>query len=58
MNCGRYPCTMDGRRKRCDASSIATGVVVEIGGLVVEDVTWLRKKMIIIISTWLRWMLF
>ena len=36
----------------CDASSIATGVVVEIGGLVAEDVTWLRKKMIIIILTW------
>ena len=28
----------------CDASSIATGVVVEIGGLVAEDATWLRKK--------------
>ena len=27
-----------------DASSIATGVVVEIGGLVAEDGTWLRKK--------------
>ena len=37
----------------CDASSIATGVVVKIGGLVAEDVTWLRKKMIIIILTWL-----
>ena len=36
----------------CDASSIVTGVVVEIGSLVVEDVTWLRKKMIIIILTW------
>ena len=33
----------------CDASSIATGVVVAIGGLVAEDSTWLRKKMIIII---------
>ena len=28
----------------CDASSIATGVVVEIGGLVAEDATWLRNK--------------
>ena len=28
----------------CDASSIVTGVVMEIGGLVAEDVTWLRKK--------------
>ena len=28
----------------CDASIIATGVVVEIGGLVAEDATWLRKK--------------
>ena len=30
----------------CDASSIATGMVVEIGGLVVEDATWLRKKLL------------
>ena len=38
----------------CDASSIVTGVVVEIGSLVAEDATWLRgKKMIIIILTWL-----
>ena len=36
----------------CDASSIATGMVVEIGGSVAEDATWLRKKMIIIILTW------
>ena len=28
----------------CDASSIATGMVVETGSLVVEDSTWLRKK--------------
>ena len=26
-----------------------TGMVMEIGGLVAEDATWLRKKMIIII---------
>ena len=36
----------------CDASSIATGMVMEIGGLVAEDATWLRKKMITIILTW------
>ena len=42
----------------CDASSIATGVVVEIRSLVAEDVTWLRKKMIIIILMWPSWMLF
>ena len=36
----------------CDASSIVTGVVVEIGGLVAEDATWLRKKIIIIIIMW------
>lgn len=28
----------------CDASSLATGVVLEIGGNVVEDAAWLRKK--------------
>ena len=28
----------------CDASSIATGVVLEIGGSEVEDATWLRKR--------------
>ena len=28
----------------CDASSIAIGVVMEIGGLIAKDVTWLRKK--------------
>ncbi|XP_076036030.1 uncharacterized protein LOC143021987 [Oratosquilla oratoria] len=28
----------------CDASSIATGVVLEIGGVVVEDGAWQRKK--------------
>ncbi|XP_076045835.1 uncharacterized protein LOC143028080 [Oratosquilla oratoria] len=28
----------------CDASSIATGAVLEIGGVVVEDGTWQRKK--------------
>ena len=28
----------------CDASSIATGVLLEIGGVVAEDVAWLRKK--------------
>ena len=26
---------------RCDASSIATGVLLEIQGLVVEDAAWL-----------------
>ena len=36
----------------CDASSMETGMVVEIGGLVAEDATLLRKKMIIIILTW------
>ena len=36
----------------CDANSIVTGVVMEIGGLVAEDATWLRKKMIMIILTW------
>ena len=28
----------------CDASSLATGVVLEIDGSVVEDAAWLRKK--------------
>ena len=28
----------------CDASSIATGVALEIGGVVVEDRSWLRKE--------------
>lgn len=28
----------------CDASNVATGVVVEIGGVVAEDATWLRKS--------------
>ena len=28
----------------CDASDLALGVVVEIGGVVVEDAAWLRKK--------------
>ena len=28
----------------CDASSIATGVVLEIGGSEVEDAAWLRKR--------------
>jgi len=28
----------------CDASSIALGVVLEIGGNLVKDVAWLRKK--------------
>ena len=36
----------------CDASGIVTGVVMEIGSLVAEDMTWLRKKMIIIILMW------
>ena len=30
----------------CDASSIATGVLLEIGGVVAEDAAWLRKKTI------------
>ena len=28
----------------CDASSLALGVVLEIGGVTVEDAAWLRKK--------------
>ena len=28
----------------CDASSIATGVLLEIGEVVAEDAAWLRKK--------------
>ena len=28
----------------CDASDLALGVVVEIGGVIVEDSSWLRKK--------------
>lgn len=28
----------------CDASSLAVGVVLEIGGVVVEDAAWLRKS--------------
>ena len=38
----------------CDASSIAKGVVVEIGGLVAEDVTWLRKGINLAIKWGLR----
>ena len=37
------PRTLDGV-VWCDASSIATGVVLEIGGVVAEDAAWLRKK--------------
>ena len=28
----------------CDASNIATGVLLEIGGVVAEGAAWLRKK--------------
>ena len=28
----------------CDATSIATGVVLEVNGVVAEDAAWLRKK--------------
>lgn len=28
----------------CDASSIAIGVILEVGGVEVEDAAWLRKK--------------
>ena len=28
----------------CDASSIATGVLLEIGGVVAEDTAWLRMQ--------------
>ena len=28
----------------CDASSLATAAVLEIGGRIVEDAAWLRKK--------------
>ena len=34
----------EGGRVWCDASSIGMGVVVEIGGSVIEDAAWLRKK--------------
>ena len=28
----------------CDASSLATGVILQIGDVTVEDAAWLRKK--------------
>ena len=28
----------------CDATSIATGIMIEIEGQVVEDAAWLRKR--------------
>ena len=28
----------------CDASSLALGAILEIGGATAEDATWLRKK--------------
>ena len=34
----------DTGRVWCDASSLALGVVIEIGGHIVEDAAWLRKK--------------
>ena len=33
-----------GGRVWCDASSLATGAMLEIGGVIVEDAAWLRKK--------------
>ena len=39
----KVPQTDEGR-VWCDASSIGMGVVVEIGGNVIEDAAWLRKK--------------
>ena len=39
----KVPKTDEGR-VWCDASSIGMGVVVEIGGSIVEDAAWLRKK--------------
>lgn len=34
---------VDAGRIWCDASSIATGVCLEVGGIIVEDASWLRK---------------
>ena len=34
----------DGGILWCDASSLATGAILEVGGVVVEDRAWLRKK--------------
>jgi hypothetical protein len=42
---GRWDVSNDGiGRIWCDASSLALGVAVEIGGSIVEDASWLRKK--------------
>lgn len=29
---------------RCDASSVSTDIVLEIGGVKTEDMEWLKKK--------------
>ena len=42
---GVWKAVVDGENKVwCDASSLALGVIVEMGGKVVEDASWLRKK--------------
>ena len=42
---GVWKALVDGESKVwCDASSLALGVIVEIGGKIVEDASWLRKK--------------
>ena len=41
----------------CDASSIATGVVLEINNVKVEDAAWLRKKVTLDTSMLLSWIL-
>ena len=42
---GRWavPCVNEGQ-VWCDASSLATGVILQIGDVIVEDAAWLRKK--------------
>lgn len=35
---------MEGSQQRCNASSIAMDMRVEIDGIIVEDAVWLRKK--------------
>ena len=39
-----------------DASSLASGIVIEADGHVVEDASWLRSEIPPHISIWLNWM--
>ena len=43
----RSPCRVPKRNKGtvwCDASNLALGVALKIGGRIVEDAAWIRKK--------------